>query len=174
MYKMAKGTKTARLITSWRILSCGRESAVYPIRLAGTWSRYSKSAIDQLTTAAMYHARWLRFRRCAYHAKVMKTLDRTRSPTVFVTTDIRCSARVEREIHAVSRKRYWTRSGSEAGGRSGPIRRRVAPIARPAPRTPTRVGHGNEAESGDDARSATRVARILRGEPRLPESRAAG
>src|SRR5690606_38338250 len=115
MYKMAKGTKTARVITSWRILSCGRVSAVYPIRFAGTWRRYSKSAIDQLTKAAMYQARWLRFRRCAYHAKVMKTLDRTRSPTVFVTTDIRCSARVEREIHAVSRKRYWTRSGSEAG-----------------------------------------------------------
>src|SRR5215469_2977088 len=37
--------------------------------------RYSKKAIPQLATAATYQGRSARFFRCAYHAKVMKTLE---------------------------------------------------------------------------------------------------
>jgi hypothetical protein len=54
---MEKGTKTERVITSCRIFSCGSVSAVYPIRLAGTWRRYSKRAIPQLARAATYQTR---------------------------------------------------------------------------------------------------------------------
>jgi hypothetical protein len=35
---------------------------------------YSKKAMPQLTNAATIHGFWLRSLRCAYHAKVMKTL----------------------------------------------------------------------------------------------------
>src|SRR4026209_165515 len=82
MYSTANGANTTRVMISWRILSCDRESAVYPIRFAGTWSRYSNSAIPQLTSAARYQGRCPRFRRWAYQAKVMKMLDSRRSPAV--------------------------------------------------------------------------------------------
>src|SRR5262245_32312583 len=52
------------------------------MRLAGTCSKYSKSAMPQLTSAAMYHGRPDKFRRCAYHAKVMKTLEAASPRTV--------------------------------------------------------------------------------------------
>src|SRR5947209_227389 len=58
------------------------------MRLAGTCSRYSNSAMPQLTTAAISHGRWLRFRRCAYQANVMKTLEQIRSATVLVMADM--------------------------------------------------------------------------------------
>src|SRR5262245_39357193 len=58
------------------------------MRLAGTCSRYSKSAMPQLTIAAMYHARVLRFLRCAYQANVMKTFEQISSPTVVPMTRI--------------------------------------------------------------------------------------
>ena len=50
--------------------------AVYPIRLAGTWIRYSNKAIPQLINAATYQALVLRFLRCPYQAKVINTLDK--------------------------------------------------------------------------------------------------
>src|SRR2546423_8694812 len=52
------------------------------MRFAGTCRRYSKSAIPQLTSAATYHLRSPTFFRCAYHAKVMKTLDAMSSGVV--------------------------------------------------------------------------------------------
>src|SRR5688500_5617804 len=76
-------------MTSCRILSWPSESTVYPIRFAGTWSRYSKSAIPQLTSAATSHARPLRFRRCAYHANVMKTFEQTRRRDARTTGEAR-------------------------------------------------------------------------------------
>src|SRR5574338_600485 len=79
MYSTAKGTKTSRVITSCMILSWPRLSAVAPMRLAGTCSRYSNNAIDQLTRAATYHALPCMLQRWPYHAKVMKTFDPTRS-----------------------------------------------------------------------------------------------
>src|SRR5579864_59073 len=45
------------------------------MRLPGTCSRYSKKAIPQLSSAARYQGRSARLRRCAYQAKVMKTLE---------------------------------------------------------------------------------------------------
>src|SRR6478609_3874365 len=49
------------------------------MRLAGTCSRYSNSAMPQLASAATIQGRPDRFFRCAYQAKVMNTLDRTSS-----------------------------------------------------------------------------------------------
>src|ERR1051325_1154742 len=58
------------------------------MRLAGTCSKYSKSAMPQLTNAAMYHFRSARFLRCAYQANVMKMFDAQRSKLVFTRTGI--------------------------------------------------------------------------------------
>src|SRR5688572_6068209 len=46
------------------------------MRLAGTCSRYSNRAMPQLISAAMYHGDARSSLRCAYHAKVMKRLER--------------------------------------------------------------------------------------------------
>src|SRR5947208_3870 len=56
------------------------------MRLAGTWSRYSNSAMPQLTRAAMYQTWWLRLLRCPYQANVMKTFEAIRSKVVFAKT----------------------------------------------------------------------------------------
>ena len=93
MYKKANGTNTARVIASCMILSWPSESAVYPIRLAGTCNRYSNSAIPQLTNAATSHGRPLRFFRCAYYAKVMNTFERTSRPAVRRMTVMRVMRR---------------------------------------------------------------------------------
>src|SRR5678815_3726245 len=58
------------------------------MRLAGTWSRYSKSAMPQLASAASHHARCERFRRCAYQANVMKMFESTSRPAVCRKTDV--------------------------------------------------------------------------------------
>src|SRR5260221_14581009 len=73
-------------MTSCMILSCDKVRVEKPARLAGTCSRYSNSAIPQLTSAATYQGRSLRFLRWAYHAKVMKTLEQTRRPAVTTKT----------------------------------------------------------------------------------------
>src|SRR3954447_4561614 len=52
------------------------------MRLAGTCSRYSKSAIPQLANAATYHGRDDKLRRWAYQANVMKTFEAMRRQTV--------------------------------------------------------------------------------------------
>src|SRR3954467_490768 len=49
------------------------------MRLAGTWRRYSNSAMPQLAAAAAHHGQAARFLRCAYQAKVMNTLEATSS-----------------------------------------------------------------------------------------------
>jgi hypothetical protein len=58
------------------------------MRLAGTWKRYSNNATPQLTSAATYHGLAFSSLRCAYHAKVMKTLEMMRRATVCQTTVI--------------------------------------------------------------------------------------
>src|SRR5512139_3522708 len=45
------------------------------MRLAGTWMRYSNSAMPQLTSAATYHGELEKFFRWPYQAKVMNRLD---------------------------------------------------------------------------------------------------
>src|SRR3954464_11385250 len=60
------------------------------MRLAGTCSRYSKSAIPQLANAATYHGRDDKLRRWAYQANVMKTFEAMRRQTV--TTIVRIDA----------------------------------------------------------------------------------
>src|SRR5262245_56010782 len=47
------------------------------MRLAGTWIRYSKSAMPHETSAATIHGFAERCFRCPYQAKVMKTLEST-------------------------------------------------------------------------------------------------
>ena len=71
---MAKGTNTDRVITSCNIFNWPISNTVYPMRFAGTWSRYSKKAIPQLTKAAINQGLLDRFFRCPYHAKVIKAL----------------------------------------------------------------------------------------------------
>ena len=60
------------------------------MRLAGTWSRYSNSAMPQLTNAATNQGR-SGFLRCAYQANVMNTFESTSRTAVFSTTDIATS-----------------------------------------------------------------------------------
>src|SRR5688500_14748542 len=56
------------------------------MRLAGTWSRYSKKAMPQLATAAQYHGFEFQFFKCAYQAKVMNALEQISNTTVLKTT----------------------------------------------------------------------------------------
>src|SRR5690348_3923345 len=70
------------------------------MRLAGTCSRYSKSAIPQLACAATYQGRPERFFRCAYQANVMKTFDPISSSVVGTTAGIPLSSRAsESAVH---------------------------------------------------------------------------
>src|ERR1041384_3471415 len=82
---MAKGTNTASVIASCMILSCGSVSAVKPMRLAGTCSRYSKRAMPQLASAATHQGQVARFLRWAYQAKVMNTLEAASSAAAATT-----------------------------------------------------------------------------------------
>src|SRR5215213_631770 len=75
-------------MASWRILSCASDSTLYPMRLAGTCSRYSNRAMPQLTTAARYHGRSARFWRCAYHANVMNTFEQSSSSAAWTMTSV--------------------------------------------------------------------------------------
>src|SRR5271169_1217508 len=84
----AKGTNTESVTTSCKIFNCGNVISVYPMRLAGTWNIYSTEAMHQLTSAAMYHVLLPKFFRCAYHAKVMKTLEHKSRTVVFSKTGI--------------------------------------------------------------------------------------
>src|ERR1044071_7102170 len=75
-------------MTSCRIFSCDSCSTVNPMRLAGTWSRYSKNASPQLTPTATSSGAARRLRRCAYQANVMKTLEQMRSRIDWARGDI--------------------------------------------------------------------------------------
>src|SRR4051812_49606215 len=70
------------------IFSCARDRVRKPMRLAGTCSRYSNSAIPQLRIAATHHGRSARLRRCAYHAKVMNRFEAMRSRMVGSAADM--------------------------------------------------------------------------------------
>src|SRR5690242_21715289 len=59
------------------------------MRLAGTWRRYSKSAMPQLASTAIHHGFADRLRKCAYQAKVMKTLDAASSAAVSAIVELR-------------------------------------------------------------------------------------
>src|SRR5689334_24499170 len=65
------------------IFSCDTDITVWPIRFAGTCSRYSNNATPQLTSAATNHGFELSSLRCAYQANVMKTFDRISRMTVW-------------------------------------------------------------------------------------------
>src|SRR5215204_5943007 len=84
------------------------------MRFAGTCSRYSNSAIPQLTMAATYHGRALRFRRCAYHANVMKTFEQMRRTVVRTMVDER-KAGIRRSVVATD-TRTDTRTGTRIRG----------------------------------------------------------
>src|SRR5574341_1123319 len=89
MYRTANGAKTERVMTSCMTLSCERLNCEWPMRLAGTWSKYSKQAIPQLRSAAMYHGRSLKFFKWAYQAKVIKMFDAASNNVVLITTGMR-------------------------------------------------------------------------------------
>src|SRR6056297_3941976 len=55
------------------------------MRFAGTCSRYSNRAIPQLMSAAISHGLWLRSRKWAYQANVMKTLLPNSRPMVIAS-----------------------------------------------------------------------------------------
>src|SRR5580698_10248137 len=57
------------------------------MRLPGTCSRYSKSAMPQLMSAATYQGRSARFFRCAYQANVMNTFEQMRSSVAETAAD---------------------------------------------------------------------------------------
>src|SRR6185369_11883634 len=68
---------TANVMISCMILSWPTDRPAWrkPIRFAGTWNRYSASAMPQLTSAATYHGAVARFFRWPYQASVMKTFE---------------------------------------------------------------------------------------------------
>src|SRR5262245_41894929 len=83
------------VITSCRTLSCASVMPpAKPMRLAGTCSRYSASAMPQLTRAAIHHGLACRCFRCPYHANVMKRLERA--------SNVAVAARVCRGVIEVS------------------------------------------------------------------------
>jgi len=75
MYNTMKGTNTHSVMTSWRIFNCGKLNSELPIRFAGTWIKYSKNAMHQLTIAAINQGLSLRSFKGPYQAKVMNTFD---------------------------------------------------------------------------------------------------
>src|ERR1035437_3655684 len=89
-------------MTSWRIFNCDRLRAVYPIRFAGTWKRYSNSAMDQLTSAATYHAFPRRSLKWAYHANVMNTFEQVSRPVVNNRTRMNTYSNAQRRTVPVS------------------------------------------------------------------------
>lgn len=82
MYYTLNGTNTNSVITSCIIFSCGNDSCPKPMRLAGTWIRYSKNAILQLARTAIKSGLCPRLLRCPYHANVIKTFDATSNKIV--------------------------------------------------------------------------------------------
>src|SRR4051812_8600895 len=80
------------------------------MRLAGTCSRYSKSAIPQLANAATYQGRDDKLRRWAYQANVMKTFEAMRRQTVTMIVRIAADGNAPRASDAVldaeSARRY--------------------------------------------------------------------
>src|SRR6201988_2267749 len=58
------------------------------MRFAGTISRYSKSAMPQLASAAIHQGLAESSFRCAYQAKVMNTLEATSRPAVAAMGEI--------------------------------------------------------------------------------------
>src|SRR6476661_1500273 len=95
------------------------------MRLAGTCSRYSKSAIPQLANAATYHGRDDRLCRWAYQANVMKTFEATRRQTVttIVRIDADGNAGARTQSNAI-RDRGHRREDSTAGNRLSPAEAR--------------------------------------------------
>src|SRR5262245_38263138 len=77
MYMTANGMNTASVMTSWMILSWASDSTENPTLLAGTCSRYSKSAMPHETSAAIHQGLACRCLRCPYHANVMKRFEQT-------------------------------------------------------------------------------------------------
>src|SRR5262245_400416 len=68
------------------IFSCDTVSCVWPMRLAGTCSKYSNNATPQLTSAATYQGLALSSLRWAYQANVMKTFEAISSKIDCATT----------------------------------------------------------------------------------------
>src|SRR5437879_1053073 len=89
------------------------------MRLAGTCSRYSKSAMPQLANAATYHGRDDKLRRWAYQANVMKTFEAMRRQTVtrIVRIDTDGNAGARRQSNAV-RDRSFTAAAKSTTGKS--------------------------------------------------------
>src|SRR5437667_4892258 len=70
----AMATNTTMVMHSCITLSCMSVKRDEPMRLAGTWNRYSKKARAQLAAIAIQSGACLTFR-CPYHASVMKIFE---------------------------------------------------------------------------------------------------
>ena len=98
MYSTANGTNTESVITSCKILSWPILYCSAPMRLAGTWSKYSKIAIPQLIKAAMIHGFDRRLFRCPYRANVMKMLESVSRTIVFKMIGIVASCDEDQDV----------------------------------------------------------------------------
>src|SRR5689334_14179136 len=74
---MAKPENTLKVITSWIIFNSVAVYTLLPQRFAGTISKYSKNAMNQLTRITFQSAAPL-YRRCPYQANVMKMFEKQR------------------------------------------------------------------------------------------------
>src|SRR5438105_212746 len=128
---MAKGTKIASVTTSCSTLSCASDTPpAKPMRLAGTCSRYSKSAIAQLTSAATYQGLACRCLRCPYQANVMNRFDA--ASIVAVTASV-CHAPIDFPRAATRRKTMNSSSSSKLTLPAGvPLSSHIAPRNLPA------------------------------------------
>src|SRR3954470_17931236 len=103
------------------------------MRLAGTCSRYSKSAIPQLANAATYHGRDDKLRRWAYQSNVMKTFEAMRRETVTrivrIAADGNARALVQFVVSFITRKTRELILGDVKNAASNPFIRADAEIS---------------------------------------------
>src|SRR5512132_895267 len=98
------------------------------MRFAGTWRRYSKSAMPQLASAASHHGFDERLRKWAYQANVMKTFEAVNSSAEVTSVGAwikRCAPpvdpRTQRAARALRRGRVCgcpARARAAAAGRT--------------------------------------------------------
>ena len=85
MTKILKGIKIINDMPTCRSCNSDKLSTSMPMRFAGICTMYSKKAIPQLNSAAIYKGLDARYLRCKYHALSMNMLDTTSSRMVLVS-----------------------------------------------------------------------------------------
>src|SRR6266487_2331776 len=103
----AIATNTTTVMHSCMTLSCTSVKRDEPMRLAGTWKRYSKKARAQLASIAIQSGACLTFR-CPYHASVMKIFDMMRRSAVIISDCSSSNLRPYQRCVVNRRKRLTT------------------------------------------------------------------